>query len=82
MKKIWVILMALLIFGCSYGAQEVKKLVTDPHFAQYQKNMDELESSYLKGNIKYSDYLARKKQLEDNYTKEVKERDDIIYYAP
>ena len=78
MRKITGLFLALLIAGCIYGSEDVKKLVTDPHFAEYQNNMDELESSYLKGKIKYSEYLNRKKELEAKYSKEVKQRVDII----
>ena len=71
--------LAFILAGCATGApDDIKSLISDPHYSTYQKNLDELESSYLKGQMKYSDYATKKKQLEDEYNKEVKERENIL----
>ena len=69
----------LSVAGCnSFRSGEIKDLVTDPHFTEYQNNMDALESSYLKGEIKYPEYLDKKKKLEDTYTQQQKKQENII----
>ena len=79
MNKLLCFCLVLFLAGCTtVGTEEVKNIVTDPHFAGYQRNMDELESFYLKGEINYADYLKKKKQMEDEYNKEVKQRENII----
>ena len=78
--KFFIMLFAcLFLVGCEYGAEQVKTFVTDPHYARSQEELDSLEHSYLQGKISYPDYVAKKKQLEDKYTQEVKEREDIIH---
>ena len=79
MKKLLTLYLAILLAGCAtVGGEEVKNIVTDPHFAAYQKNLDDLESSHLKGEMNYVDYLKKKKQLEDDYNRGVKVRENII----
>ena len=79
MKKMTVVFMALFFFGCAYGGEQLETLVRDPHYAQYQEKLDALEKSYLHEQISYSEYIDKKKQLEDVYDKEVKEREDKIH---
>ena len=79
MKRIIVLFLAFLLFGCTYGTDEFKHVVTDPHFARHQEKLDTLEKSYLAGELSYPDYLSKKKQLEDDYTKEVQVREEKIH---
>ncbi len=79
MKKITVFLFALFFFGCAYGGEQIETLVKDPHYAQHREKLDTLEKSYLHGQISYSEYIAKKKQLEDDYDKQVKEREQKIH---
>jgi len=79
MKKASFALLIFLLAGCTYGTEQIKTLVADPHYAKYQEKLNHLEKSYLDTNITYSEYLEKKQQLEDDYTKEVKEREDIIH---
>ncbi len=73
-----IVLGLFMISGCSYGAQQLKSMMRDPHYAQHQEKMDELEKEYLRGKVTYSQYQEQKKQLEDSYAKEVKSREDTI----
>ena len=82
-----VTMMALT--GCSAGQEKIQtylenpgKLLEDPHFAEYQKNLDALESRYLAKEITYAEYLEQKKGLDEKYTKEVKDREEIISPSP
>ena len=75
--------------GCSVGQEKLETylenpgtIIKDPHFAQYQQNLDSLESEYLAKKITYAEYLERKKELDEKYTKEVKERNEIISPDP
>ena len=83
MKKMIVVLMALLVMGCadklnSY-LDDPGTIIQDPHYAEYQAQLDALEHRYLQKEISYAEYLDKKSQLEDTYTKEVNERTEVIY---
>ena len=80
MKKIIGFSLILLLAGCSsYDVEKVESFVKDPHFAQHQQALDDLEHRYLQKQISYSDYQQKKKELEDNYDKEVKIREEKIH---
>ncbi|MCA9400666.1 MAG: hypothetical protein KC713_03505 [Candidatus Omnitrophica bacterium] len=88
-------LFSLLIFsclvyaaGCTYDGQttlgsvidDPRTLIQDPHYTEYKKERDALESQYLEKEISYADYLKELEELEHQYSKEVKERNDKISY--
>ena len=85
MKK-WLLFVLLTVFmGCEYGAEKVRTyidepqtLIQDPHFMGYQEKMDALESSYLRKEMTYAEYLEQKKQLEEDYSREVQKRRETI----
>ena len=53
MKRILALYLVLLFWGCSYAQKDVKTLLEDPMTVNYQKNMDDLERSYLRKEISY-----------------------------
>ena len=79
MKRIGALLVVLFLSGCSFGVQDMESLVKDPHYAQHQQAIDDLEHAYLKKQISYSEYQQKKKELEDKYTAEVKIREEKIH---
>lgn len=79
MKRFVMGILMLSLCGCTYGVREFKGIVSDPHYAQYQAQLDDLESSYLKGSLTYPEYLERKKVIDDNYAKEVQQREEKIH---
>lgn len=80
MRK-WLLLFLVIIFsGCnSSPTQQLKTFISDPHYAQYQEKLDDLERQQLSGAISYAEYLERKRQLDQDYTKEVQKREQIIH---
>jgi len=85
MKKILLILGMIILAGCSYSdtsfqdvVDDPALLLKDPHFANHQEQLDELESSYLRKEISYAQYLEEKKRLNNTYDREVKHRRDVI----
>jgi len=77
MKKSLLLLCALVLFGCSYGQDYLKNpssFIRDPHFTEYKNNRDELESSYLNKEITYAEYIEQKNKIDEQYSKEVQER--------
>ena len=85
MKKIIFIMLMFVLVGCSVGKEkletyidEPENIIKDPHFTSYKEKLDALESEYLKKKITYAEYLDRKKELDDTYAKEVKERSEKI----
>jgi len=82
MKRILGLLVILLIVGCAYTQDDIGDLVRDPHFRAYKDNLNNLESAYLRNEIAYPDYLKQKKALDDQYTKEVQKRENIIHGDP
>ena len=79
MKKIFMFLMLICLVGCTEKIRsyvdEPQTLLRDPHFAEYNNNAKALERSYLDGKITYAVYLEKKKELDEKYEKEVKERE-------
>ena len=79
MNKGILLLLVLVFLGCSSSpTEQFKTLVSDPHYAQYKQKLDDLEHQQLSGAIGYAEYLERKKQIDEDYTKEVQERENII----
>ena len=79
MKKGIILFIVLLLGGCSYGTEQLKTLLEDPHYMEYRDNRDKLEKSYLDGDITYAQYLDSKKQLDDDYDREVREREEKLH---
>ncbi|OGX28084.1 MAG: hypothetical protein A2787_04890 [Omnitrophica WOR_2 bacterium RIFCSPHIGHO2_01_FULL_48_9] len=77
MKKYLLILMACFFASCSY-LNNPETLLQDPHYAAYKDKSDALGHEYLQGKIAYPEYLERKKQLDDNYSQEVQDRNAKI----
>lgn len=75
MKRLAGVIFVLFVTGCSFGVQNMESLVKDPHYAQYQQSLDNLEHEYLQKQISYPEYEQKKKELEDKYVAEVKERE-------
>ena len=86
MKKTIFVLMALALTGCGERLESYvdnpASIIEDPHFTGYEQKKDALESEYLRHKITYAEYLERKEKLDNTYTKEVKERTDIITDQP
>ena len=82
MRKILTIGLAAMLTGCSYGAEHLKTFVEDPlrdpHYAENQQKLADLESEYLAKKMTYAEYIEKKQELENQYEKEVKERNQKI----
>ncbi len=79
----------ILLAGCTYKGQDLETyidqpetILRDPHYASYQEQSDDLEKQYLDKKMTYADYLEKKKTLDDKYSKEVKQREEIISPEP
>ena len=79
MKRLAGLILILFLTGCSFGVQDMETLVKDPHYAQHQQALDDLEHAYLKKEISYTEYQQKKKELEDKYVAEVKIREEKIH---
>ncbi len=79
MSRVIMLVLIVALCGCSYGGDQFKSLVADPHFAQYKEKLDDLEHNRLAGTISYSEYVEKKKELDDTYAKEVEERENVIH---
>ncbi len=85
-KKMILLSFASLILGCTYAGErelsdyidEPSVIVQDPHFANYKEKLDAVEKEYLEKKITYAQYLEQKAALDDQYNKEVKERNQKI----
>lgn len=81
MKKIILLLCMLVLFGCSYGQDYLRNpssFIRDPHFTEYKNNRDDLERSYLHKEITYAEYIEQKNKVDEQYTKEVQERNSKV----
>ena len=79
MKRLAGLILVLFLTGCTLGVEDMGSLMKDPHYAQHQQAIDDLEHAYLKKQISYTEYQQQKKELEDKYTAEVKIREDKIH---
>lgn len=85
-KMIVLLFLVSVLIGCTYAGertlgdylQEPTTLVQDPHFGNYKEKRDAIESLYLKKEISYSEYLEQTKELDDQYSREVQQRENII----
>ena len=81
-----LLFLASAIVGCTYAGErelrdyinEPATIVQDPHFGNYKEKLDALEKQYLEKEITYAQYLEQKTALDDQYTKEVEERNQKI----
>ena len=85
MKKFIVFLSVILLAGCSYQGKtfgeyfdDPGSIIKDPHYGKYQEKRDMLESQYLTKKITYPEYVEKLKALDENYSREVDERTQII----
>ncbi len=82
MKKYAVVLLGLLLVGCSYEGRNLESyvydpasIIQDPHFADYKEKRDALESQYLRKELSYADYKKQVEELDNKYNKEVQTRE-------
>ena len=81
-----LLFLASAIVGCTYAGErelrdyinEPSTIVQDPHFGNYKEKLDALEKQYLEKEITYAQYLEQKTVLDDQYNKEVSERNQKI----
>ena len=82
LKKMIYVVLALGLVGCSHSFESYVEnptdIIMDPHFGDYQQKASDLESDYLNKKMTYVEYLQKKKDLDNGYSKEVKERENII----
>jgi len=84
MKKSLLLICILVLFGCTYGQDYLKNpssFIRDPHFSAYKNNRDELERTYLHKEITYAEYIEQKNKIDEQYSKEVQERNSKVIYS-
>ncbi len=79
MKKIFTLFLIVFFIGCAYDADKVRTWVTDTHYARYQEKVDALEKDYLDGGITYAKFIEKKKELDEQYDHEVREREKRMH---
>lgn len=83
---LFLVCVMLMGAGCSSGERPVQLFIENPPtvlkdtaFTQYQQELDSVESRYLAGEIDYAQYMAEKKDVENEYDRKVQHRDSIIH---
>ncbi len=85
-KRMMLLVFMSFILGCTYAGErelgdyldEPSTIVKDPHFANYKEKLDAVEKEYLEKRITYAQYLEQKTALDDQYNKEVEQRNQKI----
>ncbi len=85
MKKIIILILAVILTGCAYEGKRLgeyfgdpRSFIKDPHFAEYKEKRNVLENQYLQKSISYAEYMEQMNKLDENYAREVQERDRKI----
>lgn len=85
MKRLGIVLAFVFLAGCQYSSERIKTYIDDPKTiledplsVEHQEAIDALERDYLQKKITYADYLDGKRQLEEDYSRGVQGRRDII----
>ena len=81
-----LLFLASVLVGCTYAGErelsdyinEPSTIVQDPHFTNYKEKLDAVEKEYLEKKITYAQYREQKTALDDQYNKEVAERNQKI----
>ena len=89
-KKMILVFLTSMLVGCTYAGErklsdyinEPATIVQDPHFANYKEKLDGVEKEYLGKKITYAQYLEQKTALDDQYNKEVAQRNQKIMGEP
>ena len=90
MKNAWMFISLVFVFsGCAIGKEKLEMytnnpefIIKDPHFYDYQQNLDAVEKDYLSKKITYADYLKKKEELDSHYNQDVQRRERIINDTP
>ncbi|MCA9405243.1 MAG: hypothetical protein KC684_01805 [Candidatus Omnitrophica bacterium] len=85
MKNILVLLLGISLVGCAYEGrtltdymEEPQTILRDPHFTAYKEKRDVLERKYLNEEITYAEYMEGLEALDNQYDKEVAQRNAIV----
>lgn len=84
MKKSLLLICVLVLFGCTYGRDYLENpssFIRDPHFTAYKKDRDDLERTYLHKEITYAEYIEKKNKIDEQYSKEVQERNSKVIFS-
>ena len=86
MNKYVCLGLIVFLLGCSSGQEKIQKLLDEPQYLikdqeyeQYTQALAALESEYLEKKITYADYLERKKELDDDYSKKITQRETKLH---
>ncbi|MCB9747643.1 MAG: hypothetical protein H6755_04460 [Candidatus Omnitrophica bacterium] len=81
-KYLLVVVLSFVLTGCAEKLQgyidQPESFFRDPHYDHYKNELEAIESAYLKKEMSYAQYLDKKQELENKYSKEVQEREAII----
>ncbi len=85
MKNLVMVVLTIMLMGTGCSSQKImgyidepQTILKDPHYEEHKAKLEQLEKSYLAGEMEYDQYLLKKKEMEDEYAKEVQEREAII----
>jgi len=80
MKKIFILVLCVALFGCSYTMKDYIEnpttILRDPLSYEHREDLNKLERAYLRKEMTYAQYLEKKKQLEEDYNRDVQNRED------
>lgn len=86
-KKLCLCLCVLSLVGCAYEGRKLsdylenpRSFIRDPHFADYKAKRDAVELQFLNKEITYAQYIEQMDELDNQYTKEINERNEKLNY--
>ena len=79
MKTIIILSFCALLMGCSYGIEDYindpRTILSDPLTVDHRQAVNDLERSYLRKEMTYAEYLHEKKEIEEDYARDVQKRE-------
>jgi outer membrane lipoprotein-sorting protein len=79
--KSLIFLLALGIFlgGCTFMQRDAEFSIVDADYAKYDQQKNQIEQSYLDGEISYSEYRERMNEIEQERLKAEQSREEILF---
>ena len=75
----FLLLLSFIVSSCAFVQKEAERIIVDSDYAQYNQKKDEIEKAYINGEITYSEYHAKMKEIQQERLKAEHQREEILF---